>query len=230
MNKGFSNQIQPKGEVYRQAYSSQTLKELLEAKFHVNLNSSMNSQGVIDFNALCAMAFDLGITKEEFKTLLDKSRKKLFADNALWRFLKKNFDLDLAIPFLTGYYTTRALKGNLVTNAGHAGYAGQIGGSTSTAFTAMAYGTGTTAAAVTDTALQTEVARAASTISRVTTSVTNDTFRSVHTFTAGGTQAITEEGLLDNNVSGGNLLAHQVFSAVNMVLNDTLQFTHSIQS
>jgi hypothetical protein len=230
MNKSFSNKVNPHGEVYRQAYSGSKLKELLEAKLGVNLDDSMDSNGVIDFNALCGMAFDCGISKEDFKSLLEKSIKKQFKDNFLWRFLKKTFNVDLAIPFITGYWTNKALKGNLVTNAGHAGYSGQISGVTSAPFTAMAYGTGTTAAAATDTALQTEVSRAAATITQQTTSVSNDTAQWVHTFTAAGTQAITEEGILDNNVSGGHLLAHQVFSAVNMVINDTLQFTHGIQS
>ena len=92
------------------------------------------------------------------------------------------------------------------------------------------YGTGTTAAASGDTALQTEVARGAATISRVTTSTTNDTAQYVRVFTAAATQAITEEGLLDNNSSDGNLLAHQVFSAINMVSGGICQFTYKIQS
>jgi len=58
----------------------------------------------------------------------------------------------------------------------------------------LAYGTGTTAAAAADTALQTEVARAAATITRITTSKTNVTCQWVHTITAGVTQAITEGG------------------------------------
>jgi hypothetical protein len=234
MNKGFSNKVNPVGEVYRQAYSGDIMKKLLEKELGLNFDASyvryVNGKGVIDFNVLCAMAFDAGISKEDFKRIRDKSIKKQFADNYLWRFFKKNFNKDIAIPFITGHYTTKALKGNLVTNAGHAGYSGQISGVTSTAFTAMAYGTGTTAAAATDTALQTEISRAAATITQQTTSTTNDTAQWVHTFTAGGSQAVTEEGILDNNSSGGHLLAHQVFSAVNMVLNDTIQFTHKIQS
>lgn len=230
MKKHISNKLDPKGTVYRQAYSASRLKELLEAKLGVNMDSCMDEKGVIDFNVLCDVAFAMGISRDDFAVLLKKSVKKQFADNFIWRFLRRNFNLDLAIPFITGYYTVKAVKGNLIVSTGHKAYADQIGGTTTTAFTAMAYGTGTTAAAAGDTALQTEVARAAATITNTTTSTTGDTEQWVHTFTAGGTQAITEEGLLNNNSSGGILLAHQVFSAVNMVTNDTLQFTHKIQS
>jgi hypothetical protein len=233
MNKTFFEKNQPKGVVTRRLYNTVYLKHLLELHTGVNFDESYkvtaDNKRVIDFNALTLMALDV-IKKQELEKYLDMAAKPQFADNLVWKLIWKVFHKDIVIPRITGHWTTKAVKSNLVTNVGHAAYAGQIGGSTSTAFTAMAYGTGSTAAAVTDTALQTEVSRAASTISRVTTSVTNDTFQSVHTFTAGGTQAITEEGLLDNNVSGGNLLAHNVFSAVNMVNGDTLQFTHQIQS
>jgi hypothetical protein len=229
-NRALKDKLEPKGTVYRRLYDSKKLKALLESTYHVNLDGCLNDKGVIDFEALCAMAFDLGLSKGEFQKLLDNSAKKMFAGNFLWKFFRVHYNKDIVIPFLTGYWTTKAVKGNLIVTTGHAGYAGQIGGVTSTAFTAVAYGTGTTAAAAGDTALQTETARGAATVTRVTTSVTNDTSQWVKTFTAGGTQAITEEGILDNNASGGNLLAHQVFSAVNMVVNDTLQFTHKIQS
>lgn len=236
MNKAFFDKTTPKGIVYRRKFNAPALKEMLEAKTGLNFDEAYRTvtdnginQKVLDFDVLCMMGLQV-VKKEEFAEMVEKSARKQFADNWLWKALHKVFNVDLVIPHITGVWTLKPIKANLVTNVGHAGYAGQFGGSTSTAFTAMAYGTGATAAAVTDTALQTEVARAASTISRVTTSVTNDTFQSVHTFTAGGTQAITEEGILDNNVSGGNLAAHNVFSAVNMIINDTLQFTHQIQS
>jgi hypothetical protein len=230
MELSFFESNMPHGEVTRQLYSSANIKEALEKKTGLNFDDCHDKNGLINFNALCLMALDAGVSKDELKAILDQNIKSQFADNFLWRFIRKNFNLDLAIPFITGRYTKKALKANLVTNVGHAAFAGQFGGSTSAAFTAMAYGSGSTPAAVTDTALQTEVARGAATISRVTTSVANDTYQAVKTFTAGGTQAITEEGILDNNTSGGNLAAHNVFSAVNMILNDTLQFTHKIQS
>lgn len=217
------------GEVYRQAFSGSRLKQLLEQKTGVNLDDCANEQGIIDFNLLCAKGLSL-LPKAEFKVLLDQSIIKQFADNALWRFLKRNFNLDIAIPFITGYWTKAALKGNLIVTTGHKAYADQISGMTTTPFTAMAYGTGTTAAAAGDTALEAEVARGAATITSQTTTTPGDTAQWVKTFTAAGTVVVTEEGLLNNNTSGGILLARQVHSAVNMVVNDTLQYTHKITS
>ena len=94
----------------------------------------------------------------------------------------------------------------------------------------IGWGTGVTAAAVTDTALQTEAApttsggRTVGTESRATTTVTNDTYQVAGTVTAGGTLAITEAGLFDA-VSTGNMLIHSVFSAVNVNSGDSIAFT-----
>lgn len=94
----------------------------------------------------------------------------------------------------------------------------------------IGWGTGTNAAAVTDTALQTEAApttsggRTVGTESRATTTVTNDTYRVVGTVTAGGTLAITEAGLFDA-VSAGVIFLRAVFSSVGVGANDSIQFT-----
>lgn len=222
--------IEPVGTVYRRAYHGEKLMKFIENDLGVSMREAMNDQGVINFNLLCIMAIDAGMTESRLGELMKLAQKKQFADNNVWRFLKKNFDLDLAIPYITGNYTLNPIKGNLVVNTGHAGYAGQISGITTTPFTALAHGTGAVAAAAADTALGAETQRAAATVSRVTTTSTNDTTRWVYTFTAPGTQAITEEGIFDNNTSGGNMLARQTFAAVNMVLNDTMQYTHNIQA
>lgn len=227
---GFVDRLQPIGTVTRRLYSGAKLKALIERDLRRSMNACLNSYGLIDFDALCLLALEYGMSPYRLNELKERSAKKQFADNELWRALKNKYGLDIALPGITGHYTLDAVKGNLVVTTGHAAYAGQISGITTTPFTALAYGTGAVAAAAGDTALGAEVARAAATITRVTTTTTNDTTRWVYTFTAGGTQAITEEGILDNNTSGGILLARQVFAAVNMVLNDTLQFTHSIQA
>ena len=92
-------------------------------------------------------------------------------------------------------------------------------------FVAMAIGTGTTAAALGDTALQTEVARQAFTSSSVSTNVVSLST----TYAAGvGTGALTEAGILSNAVSGGTLLSHVVFSAVNKGALDTLTINWTI--
>ena len=136
----------------------------------------------------------------------------------------------LRIPYVTGIWSNQRLISNLVTTAGKAGVASRINGAGSeAAFTYIAMGTGTTAAAIGDTTLETELStsglsRANATASRVTTDTTNDTAQLVQTFTISGTVAVTESGVL-NASSSGVLLARQVFSAINVVSGDSLQIT-----
>lgn len=139
----------------------------------------------------------------------------------------------IRIPHITGIWSSHIRRTNIVTNAGKAGVASRINGAGGeAAFTYIATGTGATAAALTDTALQTELAvsglsRANSTASRVTTDVTNDTARLQNTFTVTGTAAVTESGVL-NAASVGTLLARQTFSAINVVNGDSLQITWDV--
>lgn len=175
-----------------------------------------------------------GLSKKDLAVLLDKSAKPMFKVNALWKFVNKFFKKDLAIPYLFGNWTTSPITANLVTTRGKRIVAEQLNGVSTAPVTAIAIGTGTTAAAAGDTALQTESttnggARGAATTSNQTTTTTGDTARWVKTFTFTGSIAVTEEGLFDNNTSGGNMLARQVFSAVNVVNTDTLQITHNVQ-
>jgi len=186
-----------------------------------------------NFTYIYRKASEQGLSKELLANLIDMSAKKMFASNRLWAFVNKYFHKDLKIPFLFGIWTTKAWKQNLVTTRGKQVVADQLNGVSSTAVTAIAIGTGTNAAAAGDTALQTESttnggSRGAATTSHVTTTTTNDTAQWVKTFTFTGSIAVTEEGLFDNNASGGNMLARQVFSAVNVVNTDTLQITHKV--
>lgn len=164
--------------------------------------------------------------------LFDKNgnAKKLFHDNFIWRFFKKHFELDLKIPVLFGIWSYKSLKYNTVTTVGKQIAAQQIGGTTTAPVTAIALGVGIPSA----TALGSESttnggARGAATVSNQTTTLTGDTERWVKTFTFSGALALTEEGLFDNNASGGNMLASQTFSAVNVVNTDTLQITHNVK-
>ncbi len=130
-----------------------------------------------------------------------------------------------------------------ITDAGRAAVASRINGSgAAAAFTAIGIGTGTTAAAAGDTTLQTEVkadgtaaagvhalATASVTASRVTTTVTNDTAQLVGTISFTATIAVTESGVFNADTSG-TLLARQVFSAVNVVLGDSLQLTWKVKA
>lgn len=98
----------------------------------------------------------------------------------------------------------------------------------------IGWGTGTTAAAVTDTALVTEAApttsggRTVGTESRTTVTNTNDNYQVTGTVTAGGTLAITEAGLFDA-VTAGNMLIRGVFAAVNVVSGDSVSFTFGLK-
>ena len=98
----------------------------------------------------------------------------------------------------------------------------------------IGWGTGATAAAVTDTALVTEAApttsggRTAGTESRVTTSVTNDTYQVQGTVTAGGSLSITEAGLFDA-LTAGAMLIRSVFTAIGVASGDSIAFTFGLQ-
>ena len=141
----------------------------------------------------------------------------------------------IQINGITGKWEYKRKLSNLITSAGKAGLASRVNGDGSeAAFTYIAVGTGTTAANVADTALQTETAtsglsRAAGTASRITTTVTNDTAQITKTFTVTGSVAVTESGLL-NAASNGTLVARQVFSAVNVVNGDSFAVTWKIQA
>ena len=164
--------------------------------------------------------------------LLDKygNAKPMFQENFLWRLFKKYFSLDLQIPFLFGNWTTSVIKRNTVTTIGKQISAQQVGGTTSAPVTAIALGVGTPSA----TALGSESttnggSRGAATVSNQTTTLTGDTERWVKTFTFSGVLVLIEEGLFDNNTSGGNMLASQTFSAVTTANTDTLQITHNVK-
>lgn len=94
----------------------------------------------------------------------------------------------------------------------------------------VAWGTGTTTAVATQTALVTESSesRTSGSSSRVTTSVTNDTYQVTGTITATGSRAITESGLFDASTTG-NMFTRGDFAAINLVTNDSIAFTWKVQ-
>jgi len=156
--------------------------------------------------------------------------KSQFKGNLLWELANRFLNLDLKVPFVTGYWTTRAIAHNTVTTKGKQIAAQQLGGTTTAPVTAIAIGIGSPSS----TALGSEITtnggqRGAATVSNTTTSTTGDTEQWIKTFTFTGSFAITEEGLFDNNASGGNMLASQTFSTVNVISGDSLQITHKVQ-
>ncbi len=111
---------------------------------------------------------------------------------------------------------------NLITNAGFDAICKQISGTPGANFTWITIGSGTTSAAVTDTALGSEIARGSGTYSHTTGT---KTFTVTYMFGAGvGTGAVTEAGVF-NASTGGTLLCRQTFAVINKGASDTLQIT-----
>lgn len=141
---------------------------------------------------------------------------------------------DIVARDASGFIKEGRIVRNTVTNTGKAAMASRFNGSgAEAAFTYLAVGTGAVAAAAGDTALGTEIAasglsRANSTVSRVTTTQTNDTAQALYTWTASGSVSPTECGIL-NAASVGVLAARQVFTAIPLVNTDSFQLTYKVQ-
>lgn len=151
--------------------------------------------------------------------------------------LKKN-KLGLRVRFsfvlreASGLHVASWAVKNLVVNAGKAEAAALLGGLTADPFTYLAIGEGSTAAALTDTTLETEITtgggeRAAAAVSRVTTDVTNDTLQLVKTFTFSSSFVVTEAGVF-NDPAAGDMLARAVFTGHSVVSTNTLLVTYKV--
>ena len=113
---------------------------------------------------------------------------------------------------------------NLVVTAGKGYVASRIKDASATAMSHMAIGTGSTAAAASQTALGSESARTGLT----STTVSGADIVYVDTFAAGtGTGAITEAGIF-NASSGGTMLCRTVFSVVNKGASDAMTITWTV--
>jgi len=113
---------------------------------------------------------------------------------------------------------------NLVVTAGKEYVASRIKDATATAMSHMAIGTGSTAAAASQTALGSESARTGLT----STTVSGADIVYVDTFAAGtGTGAITEAGIF-NASSSGTMLCRTVFSVVNKGASDAMTITWTV--
>ena len=116
---------------------------------------------------------------------------------------------------------------NLVVTDGKEYVASRMKDNSTTAMSDMAIGTGTTAAAASQTALVSESARVTLTSTTVGTAGAADgnTVTYVATFPAGtGTAAITEAAIL-NASSGGIMLCRTVFAVVNKGSSDSMTIT-----
>jgi len=102
---------------------------------------------------------------------------------------------------------------NLVVTAGKEWVASRMQGVVDSVMTHMAIGTGTTAALVADTTLETELDRNALNVSGGAIITNTITYEAI--WVAGdGTGAITEAGIF-NDATTGDMLAHTIFSVIN---------------
>ena len=90
-------------------------------------------------------------------------------------------------------------------------------------------GTGTTAAAATDTALQTAIGTTATAGTNTNADASpNATWTSTCTVSYTTTNAVTEWGLFNQTtLSGATMWDHKVFTAINVVNGDSIQFTYT---
>jgi hypothetical protein len=115
---------------------------------------------------------------------------------------------------------------NLVVTSGKTFIASRMVGVASNVMSHMELGTGTTAAAVGDTALGTVIASSRVALSSATSSTNVVTY--VASFPAGtGTGAVTEAGTF-NAASAGTMLCRTVFSVVNKGVDDAMIITWTI--
>ena len=115
---------------------------------------------------------------------------------------------------------------NLVVTAGKELLASRLAGNSGSVISYMAVGTGTTAAAVGNTTLATELDRNALSVNGGTASGAAVTYAT--TWLAGdATGALTEAGLFTAS-SGGTMLARTVFAAVNKGSDDLVTISWTV--
>lgn len=122
---------------------------------------------------------------------------------------------------------------NTITNTGLAQVALLAGDASAVPFTFLAVGTSSTAPSASQTALGGEITtnglgRAAATVSRVTTTQTNDTLQLYKLFTVTGTSTVEEAGIF-NDASAGTMLGRALTTAKSVVNGDTLAITYKVK-
>lgn len=177
---------------------------------------------------------------QEVKYQWDKARFRLFrAAMALLAPDKMVMvaDWQMVLTGPEGNVKARRKFFNVVTTSGKtalvAAISASVASNTQMTFKYIGMGTGTTAAAAGDTALQTELTVGTNGYARAvaTSTASTNVWQLVGTFAANNpttSNAITEAGVLDQAAAGGNLLNHQVFSAINKAAADSLQVTVQI--
>ena len=135
-----------------------------------------------------------------------------------------------------GTLLQHGIHDNLITNAGFAALAdlaGDVAGGTA-AFDYIALGTGTTAAVVTDTTLESEITDSGlarvqdASPTRTSSNVVNDTLCLDYSWTATASKDVTEAGVF-NAAVGGTMLARQTFGPYPMENGNTFTLTWQIR-
>lgn len=139
--------------------------------------------------------------------------------------LKAKGDVSIALTKADGTVEKLDIH-NLVVSTGLNYIVSRMKDTTATAMSHMELGTGTTAAASADTALQTAIA--GSRVALTSTTVSTNTITYVASFPAGtGTGAVTEAGVF-NASSAGTMACRTVFPVVNKQSGDSMTVTWTI--
>lgn len=151
----------------------------------------------------------------------------------VWRRLRGSFALAftlavLAAAFLAQHPAAALAAGPFLMDAGKAIITNLVSGAGGTVPKYHAMGTGAGPANAAAAALSAEVeTRATGTVTRITTSVSNDTLQSTGVQTATQTRAITEVGLFDAS-SSGNCLIMSSIAVINLGVGDSLQTVYRL--
>jgi hypothetical protein len=122
---------------------------------------------------------------------------------------------------------------NSIMNAGFAQLALLAGDASAVPFTYLALGTSNTAVAASQTALGGEIAdsglaRTSATVSRVTTTQTNDTLQLFYSFSVSGSKTVEEVGIF-NAASTGTMLARALTSTKSLVNGEVFEITYKVK-
>ena len=142
--------------------------------------------------------------------------------------LKLSGQLNIVLKDKAGNIKETREEKNLVVNTGLAYIASRMKDTTKGAMSHMALGSGTTAAAATQTDLVTILGSREALDSTTIAGSNNEKIVYVSSFEAGdATGAVTEAGIF-NAATSGDMLCRTVFSVVNKAADDTMSVTWTI--
>ena len=142
--------------------------------------------------------------------------------------LKLSGQLNIVLKDKAGNIKETREEKNLVVNTGLAYIASRMKDTTKGAMSHMALGSGTTAAAATQTDLVTILGSREALDSTTISGTNNEKIVYVSSFEAGdATGAVTEAGIF-NAATSGDMLCRTVFSVVNKAADDTMSVTWTI--